>query len=73
LIRVVYRQESVGCHRPDFIVADRVVVELKAIKTLDMSHFVVVRSYLRAAGLEHGLLLNFAKPILEIRRVAALR
>ena len=48
---------------------DRIVVELKAIKNIDDSHFVIVRSYLRAAGLEHGLLLNFANPTLDIRRV----
>ncbi|MFC1610132.1 GxxExxY protein [Myxococcota bacterium] len=32
-------------------------------------HFAVVRSYLRATGIEDGLILNFAKPTLEIRRV----
>ena len=34
-------------------------------------HFAVVRSYLRALRREHGLILNFAKPTLEIKRVSA--
>ena len=72
-IRVCFRQEEVGRHRPDFVVSDRIVVELKAIKNLDDSHFVVVRSYLRASAREHGLLLNFSKPTLEIKRVIARR
>ncbi|MBM4039680.1 MAG: hypothetical protein FJ290_14320 [Planctomycetes bacterium] len=32
-------------------------------------HFAIVRSYLRAAGRRHGLLLNFLKPTLEVKRV----
>ena len=71
LIRVLFRQEEVGRHRLDFVVKDKIVVELKAIKNLDDAHFVVVRSYLRATGHMHGLIFNFAKPTLEIRRVVA--
>ena len=72
-IRVSFKGKEVGFHRPDFVVSDRIVVELKAIKNIDDSHFVVVRSYLRAAQLEHGLLLNFAKSTLDIKRVIANR
>lgn len=53
------------------LVGGRIFVELKAIKALQDIHFVVVRSYLRAAGCEHGLLLNFAKAKLQPRRVIA--
>ena len=45
------------------------IVELKAVKELTDIHFAQLRSYLKAAGLKAGLLLNFAKPALEIRRV----
>ncbi|HEX7498699.1 MAG TPA: GxxExxY protein, partial [Polyangia bacterium] len=48
-----------------------IVVELKAVKALDDVHFAVVRSYLPATGREHGLILNFAKPTLEIKSVIA--
>ena len=33
-------------------------------------HFVILRSYLKATGREHGLLLNFATPTLEFKRVS---
>ena len=70
-IAVLYREAEVGSHRLDILVERRIVVELKVVKALDPVHFAVVRSYLRATGLEHGLLLNFAKTMLEIRRVSA--
>ena len=69
-VPVVYRDVEVGLHRLDLVVGDRIVVELKAVKELADSHFVVVRSYLRAARLEHALILNFAKATLEIKRVS---
>ena len=47
----------------------KIIVELKAVKELTDIHFAQLRSYLKAAGLRVGLLLNFAKPTLEIRRV----
>ena len=45
------------------------MVELKAIKGFEDVHLAVVRSYLRAIGQQHVLLLNFAKPMLEVKRV----
>ena len=66
---VHYDDEEVGHHKIDLLAEGLIVVELKAVKHLEDGHFSVVRSYLRALDLEHGLLLNFAKPTLEIRRV----
>ena len=56
-------------HRLDLLVEKKIIVELKAVKELTDIHFAQLRSYLKAAGLRVGLLLNFAKPTLEIRRV----
>jgi GxxExxY protein len=52
-------------------VEDTIVVELKAIKDFEDIHFAVARSYLRAVDRKHGLLLNFAKITLEVKRVIA--
>ena len=68
-IPVLYRGVEVGLHRLDLFVADQIVVELKSVKEITDSHFVVVRSYLRAVDRQHGLILNFSKPKLEIKRV----
>ena len=72
-VPVLYRGTKVGSHRLDMFVFDEIVVELKALKTLNPDHFAIVRSHLRAVDREHGLLLNFSKPTLEIKRVLARR
>lgn len=70
-VAIAYRGVEVGLHRLDLFVADQVVVELKSVKEIAPEHFAVVRSYLHAVGRVHGMLLNFAKPTLEIKRVLA--
>lgn len=72
-ITVVYKGVEVGSHRIDLLAFDEIVVELKAVKRLRDVHFVVVRSYLRALGRDHGLLLNFSSPTLTIKRVSGKR
>jgi len=66
---ILYRGTEVGRHRFDLLVEDVLIVELKAIKTLEPIHFAQTRSYLKALGLKHGLLLNFATMPLTIKRV----
>jgi GxxExxY protein len=68
---VLFKDVEVGLHRLDLLVADEIVVELKAVKDLTDTHFAFVRSYLHAIAKHHGLILNFAKPTLEIKRVIA--
>jgi GxxExxY protein len=70
-IAIVYDGVEVGRHRLDLFVDNTIVVELKAIKNLEDVHFAIVRSYLKAVGRKHGLLLNFAKVTLEVKRVIA--
>jgi len=69
ILPVFYREVLVGEHRLDLLVDEKIVAELKAISALEDIHFAIVRSYLKAAGLEHGLLLNFATMPLTVKRV----
>ncbi len=68
-IRIFYDGKEVGSHRLDLIINEEVIVELKAVKEFNDSHLAQLRSYLKATGLKVGLLLNFAKATLEIKRV----
>jgi GxxExxY protein len=67
-VPLFYRDHQVGEHRLDFLVEGKVVVELKAISRLEDIHFAIGRSYLKAANLDDGLLLNFATTPLTIKR-----
>ena len=68
-IKIFYHNQEVGTHRLDLLVENAVVVELKAVQELADIHYAQVRSYLKATGLKVGLLLNFGKPTLEIKRI----
>jgi len=68
-IKIEYLGVVIGTHRLDLIVENTIILELKAVSELADIHFAQLRSYLKATGLKVGLLLNFAKPTLEIRRV----
>jgi GxxExxY protein len=66
-----YKGETlVQTYRPDFICYDRIIVELKAVKELANEHRAQVHNYLKATGLELGLLVNFGHfPKAEIERI----
>src|SRR6266513_4783699 len=68
-IPLFYRDHQIGEHRLDFLVEEKIVVELKAIDSLEKVHFAIVRSYLKASGLADGLILNFSSMPLTIKRV----
>lgn len=66
-IKVYYQNEIVGEYFADIIVNDSVIVELKAIDSLNAVHGNQLVNYLKATGIEVGLLLNFG-PKPEIKR-----
>lgn len=68
-VAVHYDGVVVGEYSADLLVEDTVIVELKAIKTLDPVHVAQGLNYLRATGLPLCLLLNFGTPRLQIRRL----
>src|SRR5437867_6055144 len=67
-VPIFYRDHQIGEHRLDFLVEEKIVVELKAVSELEDIHFAIGRSYLKATNLEDGLLLNFATTPLTIKR-----
>ena len=68
-VTVYFRGGPVGAFRTDLIVADKVVVELKAAKTVEPAHEAQLLNYLRATEYEVGLLLNFG-PRPQFKRLA---
>ena len=59
-LRIVYEgQELKQTYKPDLICYDKIIVELKAVSSLDDSHRSQIYNYLHATGYKLGLLINF--------------
>jgi GxxExxY protein len=68
-IRISFEGVSVGQPRIDLVVANQIVVELKAVEALRDIHLVQLKSYLKATGLRVGLLFNFNSCTLTTKRM----
>lgn len=56
---VFYKGEKVGTHRLDFIIENKLVVELKSQANITKTHIAQTICYLKTLGLKMGLLINF--------------
>ncbi len=70
-ISVNFRGRSVGDFYADLFVEGKVVVELKAVASLIPQHQAQLINYLKATGIQIGLLINFGNPKLEYRRLTS--
>ena len=68
-VPVYFRGHDVGQFKADLVVDDRVLIELKAVQSLDRAHEAQVMNYLRATEHEIGLLLNFGAPRPQFKRI----
>jgi GxxExxY protein len=68
-VSVLYDGVTVGEYVVDLLVENEIIVELKTVKALDEVHLAQCMNYLKATGLRLCLLLNFARPRLEVRRI----
>lgn len=65
-VPVIYRTVKVDCaYRLDFLVADRVIVEIKSVERLAPIHTAQLIAYLKLTGCPVGLLINFNETILH--------
>jgi len=61
--------DPIGSRKVDFLVEDKVLVELKATNELEAAHFAQTLNYLRAYKVEVGLLINFGEKSLRYKRL----
>ena len=67
-ISVYFRNQIVGSFYADIVVNEEIVLELKAVNNLLPEHQAQLINYLSATRIKTGLLINFAKKGLEIKR-----
>jgi len=65
IIPVIYKGQTIGEHRLDFLIEDFVVVELKSVDRFDPIFEAQVLTYLRLSGKRRGLLMNFNSRLLK--------
>jgi GxxExxY protein len=67
---IFYKELSspIGTRRADFVVEEKVLVEIKAQVKLEDVHWAQILNYLRAYKIEVGLLINFGGKSLEFKR-----
>lgn len=62
---LVYKGVKLECgYRIDFLVAERVVIEIKAVDQLLAIHQAQLMTYLKLLRVRQGLLMNFNAPLL---------
>lgn len=67
-LNVKFRNVIVGEFCADMLVDGKVIVELKAVRAIAPEHKAQVINYLKATGVDVGLLINFGNPKLEYYR-----
>ena len=68
---VYFQNRIVSQYIADILVDNKIILELKTVDTISDIHKAQVLNYLRATGLKLGLIINFAKPRLEYKRMVS--
>ncbi len=67
-LQVYYKGQLVGEYFADFVIDGKIILEIKAVSTLNDAHTAQTIHYLTATGYKVGLLINFGSKSLEHRR-----
>jgi len=59
---------TLGDFYADLVVEGKLIVELKAVKSIADEHVAQLLGYLRSSRMEHGLLINFGAPVLFVKK-----
>ncbi len=68
-MNVFYKDIQVGTRRVDFLIKDKISVEIKAVTSIEPVHLAQAINYLEAYNLEIGLLINFGETKLKFHRL----
>ena len=67
-IQIKYKDKFVGTYEPDFIVEEKIIVEIKAVEKMPKVYEKQLYSYLKGTDYKVGFLVNFGDDKLEIKR-----
>jgi len=66
---IFYEGVNVGTRRADFVIENKVIVELKAVINLEDVHLAQAKNYVVAYDFKTGLLINFGATSLQYKKV----
>jgi GxxExxY protein len=70
LLQIYYKNQLLSKYYiADFLCYDKIIVEVKALSKLTVDHYAQTLNYLKASGLELGVLINFGQSKLEYKRI----
>ena len=69
-IQIMYKGKPLGePYRADFVCYGKIIVELKAVKTLEDTHYAQILNYLKATKMKLGILVNFHDTFIVPKRI----
>lgn len=68
VLPVKYQDENVGTYRADFVVENKILLEIKAVEIMPRIYEIQLLHYLKTTGYNLGLLINFGAKRVQIRR-----
>jgi GxxExxY protein len=69
ILLIKYKGKIIGDYIADIVVEDKIILEIKAVDSLQNIHEAQLLNYLKATGMKIGLLVNFTYPKAEIKRL----
>ena len=68
-IDVYYKKNKVGSYYSDILVEEKIILELKVAKDISTEHYAQLLNYLKATDIKLGIILNFGRSTLQIKRI----
>jgi len=61
-VEILYKCHSIGIYRLDIVVENKLIVELKAVKTIEKKYLEQLKGYIKTTEWKNGILINFPTP-----------
>lgn len=61
-VEILYKCHSIGVYRLDIVVENKLIIELKAVKTIDKKYIEQLTGYIKTTEWNNGILINFPSP-----------
>lgn len=68
VLTVKYQDENVGTYRADFVIENKILLEIKAVEFIPKTYETQLLYYLKSTGYNLGLLINFGAKRVQVRR-----